>query len=106
MAEQSPQSDDPIRHLRETYTERLRIYERRDRIETYFLFFFLWFFFSFWSIAPLLMLFRDLRGTLLVLGAAACGLLVTLPVFAVRAVLFPEAEPGLLAWWDEKRKGR
>jgi hypothetical protein len=54
----SPQHDDPIRRLRETYTEQFRIYERRDRIEACVLFIFLWFF-SFWSTGLLLVLFGD-----------------------------------------------
>ena len=107
MAEQTPRDDDPIRQLRNTYTERLRIYERRDRIERYVLFAFLWFFFSFWALAPILMLFEVSHLSFLVFAAAAtCGLPVTLVVFRYREVLFPEGEPGLLAWWDERRKSR
>ena len=106
MAGQTPRHDDPIRRLRENYAERLRIYERRDRIETCVLFVFLWYFFSFWSIGLLLIVFGELPTVLLVLGATACGLLVTLPVFAAREVLFPGGEPGLLGWWDERRRGR
>ena len=39
-----------IRRVRETYSKRMRVEERRDEIETRALAVFLWFFISFWSL--------------------------------------------------------
>ena len=109
MAEQtrSPHDDDPIRRLRETYTERMRIYERRDRVETYVLFIFLWFFFSMWAALLVPAVLGDKGATVQVLGAVACGLPPTLLLFGFRGVFFPKAnDSGLLAWWDDGRRSR
>jgi hypothetical protein len=112
----SPGGDDAIRRLRQAYSERMRVEQRRDAIETRALAVFLWFFISFWSLGiyeiafgDWHVTFRTTQGVLEVLGAAVFGLLVTLlgyrPLQDGRFdPLFPRGEPGLLEWWDERRR--
>lgn len=109
----SPGGDDAIRRLRQAHSERMRVEQRRDEIETRALAVFLWFFISFWSLGIYEMAFGDwhvtfrtAQGAFEVLGAAVFGLLVTRVAFPVLNAMFPRGEPGLLEWWDDWRRRR
>jgi hypothetical protein len=93
---QSLGGDDAIRRLRQAYSERMRVEQRRDEIETRALALFLWFFISFWAFGIYEIAFVDwhvtlraTQGTLEVLGAAVFGLLVTLVGWPVLNTMFP-----------------
>lgn len=57
--EDPTRGDDWLPRLRESSAERLRVEQRRDRIEARVLFVFLWFFFSFWSLGLFGLVFSD-----------------------------------------------
>ena len=91
----------------------METWDRRDKIETWALALFLWFFISFWSFGIYAFVFGEWHGDrrttpgpieIEVFGAAVFGLLVTLVGWPVLNPMFPRGEPGLLARWDERRK--
>jgi hypothetical protein len=103
--------DDWIGRLREATDERLRVEQRRDRIEYCFVFLFVWFFISFWSLgiyelafSDAHVTFRTTQGAAEAMGAATLGLLVTVALWPFRTILFPAGEPGLLALLDSRRE--
>lgn len=72
---------------------------------------FLWFFISFWSLGIYDIAFGNghvsfstAHGILEVLAAAVFGLAVTFVGWPVLNRIFPRGEPGLLQWWDDRRK--
>lgn len=106
-----PSDDDPIRRLRHTYSERMAVERRRDRIETRVLAVFLWFFIAFWSLGiyemafgDAHMTFRNAHGIIEVLAAGVFGLVVAFVGWPVHNAIVPRGEPGLLQWWDDRRK--
>ena len=109
-----PGDDGWVTQLRESSAERLRVEQRRDRIEAWCLFAFLWFFFSFWSLGLVALVsrsaappdFGSTQGIVEFVCAATLGLLVTLALWRFRRGLFPAGEPGLLGWLDSRRERR
>jgi hypothetical protein len=80
---------DPIRQLQQSYDQRLRREERRDRLESRLYFAFWWFWISFMSLGTYELVFSDgrtpmnLRSALEAIGAAVFGGLGTWVWFPV-----------------------